>query len=96
MTERNGAKTYLKLNAYEFGQLIAVLPMSAYKQMDDQLRDKLRRSRAQVGRDAAAEESLADEKDVPKQVDDVVPESPVTDSPVVVLDVPADEPTLDI
>jgi hypothetical protein len=58
MSDRNGAKLYLQLTAYELGQLIVILPPAAYKQMDDRLRKKLQQARDQVERDALVEEGI--------------------------------------
>jgi hypothetical protein len=49
MSERNGAKLYLQLSAYELGQLIAILPIQSYKQMDDRLRKKIQAARESAG-----------------------------------------------
>jgi hypothetical protein len=58
MSERNGAKLYLQLSAYELGQLIAILPIQSYKQMDDRLRKKIQAARDHAERDSLIEDGI--------------------------------------
>ena len=62
MSDRNGAKLYLQLTAFELGQLIAILPPAAFKQMDDRLRRKVQQARDDAERDALVEEGIREIK----------------------------------
>ena len=82
MSERNGAKIYLQLTAYELGQLAAVIPTAGYRAMDDNLRRKIHQAKDQATKDATVEEGLRilEEEDATDGGDDPFDRPTLTDS----------------
>lgn len=53
---------YVELDAYEIGQLVALIPYSAWSRMDNRLREKLQAARKRIDRDREIAAELRKER----------------------------------
>ncbi len=77
--ERQKPKIYLELDAFELGQILALLPYSSYARMDRGLREKIKRAKETIEGEREEEVQPADAPLVEPEIEPAPPDDEFDD-----------------